>query len=103
MHANPALWGADVEDFNPRRFIRGEGNHRPGAFSSFKGGTSLGPGRHFALIEIMSTVAMFVMRGDMRPRGDVWKEPKMGGNDVESSMTPPTSRSDVAISTREGV
>ena len=62
----------------------------------------MGPGRHFALIEIMSTAAMFVMRGDMRPRGDVWKEPKMERNDVESSITPPTSRFDVAISRREG-
>ena len=55
MHADPALWGTDVKDFNPRRFMKGAANHRPGAFRTFGGGTSLCPGRHFALIEIVST------------------------------------------------
>lgn len=102
MHADPALWGAEVKDFNPRRFIKGAATHRPGAFRTFGGGTSLCPGRHFALIEIVSTAAMFVMRYDMKPRGGTWKEPKMEGNDVVCSIAPPTSRLDVEISTREG-
>ena len=102
MHADPALWGTDVKDFNPRRFMKGEATHRPGAFRSFGGGASLCPGRHFALIEIVSTAAMFVMRYDMKPRDGGWKEPKTEGNDVVSSISPPTSRLDVAITTREG-
>lgn len=102
MHADPALWGADVKEFNPRRFIKGEANHRPGAFRSFGGGTSLCPGRHFALMEIVSTAAMFVMRYDMEPRGGAWKEPKTDGNDVVCSISPPTSRFDVDITTRDG-
>ena len=103
MHADPALWGADVKDFNPRRFTKGAATHRPGAFRTFGGGTSLCPGRHFALIEIVSTAAMFVMRYDMKPpHGGTWKEPKMEGNDVVCSIAPPTSRLDVVISTREG-
>ena len=102
MHADPALWGADVKDFNPRRFMKGAANHRPGAFRTFGGGTSLCPGRHFALIEIVSTAAMFVMRYDMKPQGGTWKEPKMEGNDVVCSIAPPTSRLDVGITTREG-
>ena len=102
MHADPALWGPDVNDFNPRRFTKGAANHRPGAFRTFGGGTSLCPGRHFALIEIVSTAAMFVMRYDMEPRGGRWKEPKTEGTDVISSVAPPTSRLDVHIRTREG-
>ena len=102
MHADPTLWGADVKDFNPRRFMKGETSHRPGAFRTFGGGTSLCPGRHFALIEIVTTAAMFVMRYDMKPQGGTWKEPKMEGNDVVCSILPPTSRFDVAITTREG-
>ena len=107
MHADPALWGADVAEFQPRRFIKGEGNHhqhRPGSFRSFGGGTSLCPGRHFALAEILSTAAMFVMRYDMEPQGGGgrWEEPKMEGNDVVCSIMPPTSRFDVAITTRDG-
>lgn len=103
MHADPALWGADVKEFKPRRFMKGEGNHhRPGAFRSFGGGASLCPGRHFALIEILATAAMFVMRYDVKPQGGRWEEPKMEGNDVVGSIMPPTSRFDVAITTREG-
>lgn len=102
MHADSALWGTDVKDFNPRRFMKGEANHRPGAFRSFGGGASLCPGRHFALIEIVSTAAMFVMRYEMKPQGDTWKEPKTEGNDVVSSISPPTSRLKVAITTRKG-
>ena len=102
MYADPALWSADVKDFNPRRFIKGEANHRAGAFRTFGGGTSLCPGRHFALIEIVSTAAMFVMRYDMEPHGGTWKEPKTDGTDVVVSISPPTSRLDVAITTRKG-
>lgn len=105
MHADPALWGADVKEFKPRRFMKGEAtHHRPGAFRSFGGGTSLCPGRHFALIEVLATAAMFVMRYDMEPQGGGgrWEEPKMEGNDVVGSIMPPTSRFDVAITTREG-
>ena len=101
MHADPALWGPDVKLFNPRRFMKGEANHRPGAFRSFGGGTSLCPGRHFALIEIVSTAAMFVMRYDMEPQGGTWKEPKTEGTDVVSSISPPTSRLDVTVTTRQ--
>ena len=101
MHADPALWGPDVKLFNPRRFMKGEANHRPGVFRSFGGGTSLCPGRHFALIEIVSTAAMFVMRYDMKPQGGTWKEPKTEGTDVVSSISPPTSRLDVTVTTRE--
>lgn len=105
MHADPALWGADVKEFKPRRFMKGEAtHHRPGAFRSFGGGTSLCPGRHFALIEVLATAAIFVMRYDMEPQGGGgrWEEPKMEGNDVVGSIMPPTSRFDVAITTREG-
>lgn len=102
MHADPALWGTDVKDFNPRRFLKGEANHRPGAFRSFGGGASLCPGRHFALIEIVSTAAMFVMRYEMKPQGHTWMEPKTEGNNVVSSISPPTSRLDVVITTRKG-
>ena len=93
MHADPSLWGPDVHDFNPRRFIINSGannqqdekatpatnqnqnrqspqtHHRPGSFRSFGGGKSLCPGRHFALLEIVSAAAMVVMRYDMIPSG----------------------------------
>lgn len=102
MHMDPALWGADVKDFNPRRFIKGDANHRQGAFRTFGGGASLCPGRHFALIEIVATAAMFVMRYEMEPQGGGWREPRTDGNDVVGSISPPTSRLDVAVTTRKG-
>lgn len=44
MHTDATLWGSDVEDFNPRRFLKGTTKHRPGVFRTFGGGTRLHPG-----------------------------------------------------------
>lgn len=71
MHADATLWGSDVKDFNPRRFLKGTTKHRLGVFRTFGGGTRLYPGRHFAMMETISAVAMFVMRYEMRPKGGV--------------------------------
>ena len=103
MHADATLWGSDVKEFNARRFLKGTTKHRPGVFRTFGGETRLCPGRHFAMMETMSTVAMFVTRYEMRSKGGVWKEPKTDAYDVLNSVTPSTSRLDVKIFHKETV
>jgi cytochrome P450 len=71
-HYNEDIWGDDVYEFVPDRFIRDisglPGNKKsPGinTLKPFGGGTSLCPGRHFAINEILAFVATAMRRFDM--------------------------------------
>ncbi|KAI1343072.1 cytochrome P450 [Xylariaceae sp. FL0016] len=78
IHADQSIWGDNVDNFNPRRFLknRQSGGARsekvhPAAFRAFGGGKTLCPGRHFAMNEILSLVALIVLQLDMTaPDGD---------------------------------
>ena len=69
IHRDPSVWGTDVDEFNPRRFMKNEPQKtengkkpNPAAFRAFGGGTTLCPGRHFATTETFAVVTMLVMR-----------------------------------------
>jgi cytochrome P450 len=68
IHSDKSIWGDDVEDFNPERFLgqraKAAGFH-PAAFRGFGGGKTLCPGRHFAINEILLFAAMIVVGFDM--------------------------------------
>ncbi|KAH6610623.1 cytochrome p450 [Trichoderma cornu-damae] len=68
IHANSAIWGQDVGEFNPHRFLKekskGDGFH-PAAFRGFGGGKTLCPGRDFATNEILMFVAMIIHGVDL--------------------------------------
>ena len=64
IHANPSIWGQDVEHFNHERFM-GKLSVHPAAFRSFGGGKTLCPGRHFATNEILCFVAMILLTIDV--------------------------------------
>ncbi|KAJ3775023.1 cytochrome P450 [Lentinula raphanica] len=61
QHLDPDIWGPDVDDFVPDRFVRSstegaiQGN--PNWLKPFGGGVSLCPGRFFATSSIMNFVA----------------------------------------------
>ncbi|KAI0408332.1 cytochrome P450 [Xylaria palmicola] len=73
IHADQSIWGDNVEDFDPSRFLerkQGPGNTKqaqvhPAAFRAFGGGKTLCPGRHFAMNEILSLVAIIVLTFDI--------------------------------------
>ena len=81
LHSDPAIYGATAEEFDPYRFTRPPNNNNNeagpgqaktkkiphGAFRVFGGGTSLCPGRHLAATEILTFVALLVMRFDLLP------------------------------------
>jgi len=103
VHANPAFWGADADNFNPYRFLRsdsGEKQH-PAAFQAWGGGHSLCPGRHFASTEILAVVAVFVLRYELDPVDGVWPLVESKGNLV-SGITDPKRDIEVYVSTRKG-
>ncbi|KAF8187069.1 cytochrome P450 [Mycena galopus ATCC 62051] len=69
IHADSAIWGSDVDTFDHKRFLDKEkGKERqvhPAAFRAFGGGKTLCPGRHFAMNEILSFVALVVLQLDI--------------------------------------
>ncbi|KAJ4352907.1 hypothetical protein N0V95_003816 [Ascochyta clinopodiicola] len=92
MHHDPEIWGADVDSFNPDRFLysmngsksnpdgsipEGKAHYiHPAAFRSFGGGASLCPGRHFANMEVLGLAAVLIMGFDMEPvNGTTWNPP----------------------------
>ena len=80
QHFDPAVWGADVNRFDYKRFMKsasdGAGSgfdsktSSRGAFRGFGGGLHMCPGRHFAMNEILSLAALLILRFDMVPAGD---------------------------------
>ncbi|KAL4864695.1 hypothetical protein BDV12DRAFT_200858 [Aspergillus spectabilis] len=90
MSRNDNVWGAQAEQFDPRRFIK-TSEHNPrrtGGFMAFGVSPVICPGRHFASSEILSIVAMVIMRVDLSPEGGVWREPRANSLAIASIMGP---------------
>lgn len=114
-HSDHSIWGDDLS-FNPRRFLiedklaKGKSDLRP-SVRIFGGGKHLCPGRHFAFNEIMSIVAMLILKIDIQPAdGTKWEMPAMNISapslgvqmpglmgDLQVTMTPRTEFQDKVI------
>ncbi|KAK0703699.1 putative cytochrome P450 [Lasiosphaeria miniovina] len=107
MHQDSSLWGVNVDEFYPRRFLVDEKQHRPRGdvcFRAFGGGKTLCPGRHFATNEILALVAVFIARFDMKPVGDNgWKLPTTTNTNVASVIMEPDYDVQVDVRTRPGM
>lgn len=74
VHLDANIWGADVKEFKPRRFINSK---VPAvAFRAYGGGNTMCPGRWFAFTEIMSLVAVLILGFEIRPVRGEWKLPE---------------------------
>ena len=109
MHSDSSLWGTDVNEFNPRRFMKNSGQGtksgkaRPAAaFRAFGGGSTLCPGRHFATNEVLAVVTMFVMRYDMVPQSGEWTLPTVQKTNVAAVVMEPDTDIEVLVSRRSG-
>jgi hypothetical protein len=80
MHWDPKIWGPNVNEFDPYRFLKSPYGTIPrrspeepaktvhtAAFRGFGGGTTLCPGRHFAQTEITGFAAMIILGWDLLP------------------------------------
>ncbi|KAI1411128.1 cytochrome P450 [Hypoxylon sp. FL1857] len=115
IHADSRIWGDDVEEFNPKRFLdRQEGDagaggkakqnnsFHPAAFRAFGGGKTLCPGRHFAMNEILAFVALVVLQFDMKPaRGGKIEVPRKNDSVLPVHILEPIRPVEVLISRRE--
>ena len=104
IHQDSSLWGTDVAEFNPRRFLPEEKSNRPRdvCFRAFGGGKTLCPGRHFATNEILAVVAIFIARLDMTPVGGDWKCPTTANTNVAAVIMEPDDDIQVEVKTRQG-
>ncbi|KAI0120454.1 cytochrome P450 [Hypoxylon sp. NC0597] len=114
IHADSRIWGEDVEEFNPKRFLdRQDGSaeaggkakqnnaFHPAAFRAFGGGKTLCPGRHFAMNEILAFVALVVLQFDIRPaRGDKIEVPRKNDGVMPVHVLEPIRPVEVLISKR---
>ena len=113
IHKDSTLWGTDVDDFNPRRFTKtpeaqksGSGAKKrpnPAAFRAFGGGTTLCPGRHFAMNEVLAVAATFVLRYDMSPVAGTWTMPSTNNSGMAGFLMEPDTDVEVLVSLRKGV
>lgn len=83
IHIDP-IWGPDAKQYQPRRFLEKNVGAKAGAYRAWGGGQTLCPGRFFATTEILGSVAMVVMRFEVRPVGGkgvegVWSMPRVDG------------------------
>lgn len=104
IHQDASLWGSNVADFHPRRFLAEEKHNRPrdACFRAFGGGKTLCPGRHFATNEIVAAVAVFVARLDMKPISGEWTLPTADNTNVAAVVMEPDHDVEVEITTRPG-
>ena len=108
LHSDSSLWGPEAHEFNPRRFIKSEGQPTKSkrapaaAFRAFGGGSTLCPGRHFATNEVLAVVSMFVMRYEMAPLSGKWTLPTVEKTNAASVIMEPDTDVEVLVSQREG-
>ena len=108
IHKDPTIWGDDVDNFLPRRFMKEQYGHgirkRPAAaaFRAFGGGTTLCPGRHFATNEVLAMTSLFVLRYDISPANGTWTMPSTDNSNIAASLMEPDTDIEVEVSSREG-
>lgn len=107
IHSDKSIWGDDVDQFNPDRFLGQKarsGGFHPAAFRGFGGGKTLCPGRHFAINEILLFVAMIVLGFDMEsPNGGPIRVPNKNDKvmPVHILEPGPKDRPEVVITVRK--
>ncbi|KAK4156498.1 cytochrome P450 [Chaetomidium leptoderma] len=106
IHQDPTLWGDDVTDYNPRRFLAENRQSRAKdvCFRAFGGGKTLCPGRHFATNEILAVVAVFIARLDMKVVGNgKWEMPTSKNTNVAAVVMEPDVDVEVEVTVRKGM
>ncbi|SMR45237.1 unnamed protein product [Zymoseptoria tritici ST99CH_3D1] len=101
-------WGKQAADYDPVHFQKDAADvpaNKPRAtsFMSFGASPNICPGRHFAAAEILSVVAMLLMRVDMIPVKGYWWTPRLNAWAIAASMTPPIEEYPVKIGPRKEV
>ena len=110
LHSDASLWGVDVEEFDPPRFMEEQSQTKDGAprkrpqptvLQAFGGGTTLCPGRHFATSEVLAMTSMFILRYDLRPAKGGWRAPSVNNTNTAAVITEPDTDVEVEVVKRQ--
>ncbi|WYZ34166.1 hypothetical protein EsH8_I_000442 [Colletotrichum jinshuiense] len=93
IHSNPAVWGSDAKSFDAERFLKPNKTH-PAANRTFGGGSTLCPGRHLAVDEMLTFTAMFIFTFDFMTTSGPDGLPEQDDTNMLSVKKP---RSDVLL------
>lgn len=89
LHSSEAIWGPNAHRLDPTRFLKERQLGIPAsAKRTFGGGSSLCPGRYFAMNEITSVLIIMVLRYNIEPIEGKWKTPKARHHISTSILTP---------------
>jgi cytochrome P450 len=76
FHSDHNIWGSNVNEFDPRRFLSSKQVHRSAAFRPFGGGSTMRPGRYLAVTEILGFVSAVILGFEISLAESEWKLPK---------------------------
>lgn len=107
MHSDPRIWGANVRDFQSKRFLKQaditkDSKSQSVAYRPFGGGASMCPGRHFVTLEVMALTALMVLRFDIMPLQGAWCIPAQKQESLATNVFPPERDIRVKVKIREG-
>ncbi|KAI8943898.1 cytochrome P450 [Xylaria longipes] len=104
QNTDTSLWGPTAGKFDHRRFLRVSGSKQtnPAAFRSFGGGRVLCPGRHFVSTEVLSFVAILLLRFELKPltKHGKWIRPRMN-SPMTTAMPTPKDEFPVEVTPRD--
>lgn len=103
LNRSVAAWGADANEFNPRRYmdLDTDKKQKASAWMSFGVTPHVCAGRHFVTGEILAMLAMLVLQFDILPAGGKWVEPPCDISAMAASLLPPKGQTLVTFRERE--
>ena len=99
LHFNSSIFGNDVTEWVPQRFMRNEKLMHSSSYRPFGGGLSYCPGRLIARQEVAVFVAVMLKKFDVEVVGD-GKLPKLDGRKPSTGMMSPKVGEDVLVRLR---
>jgi cytochrome P450 len=104
QHTSIPAFGGNVGEFEHKRFVRSSERKRPTAiaFRGFGGGSTLCPSRHFASTEVLTFVALMIVRFDFEPTKGAWICPKTDKAGMHGTVAPPNDDVEVRITPTTG-
>ncbi len=95
MHMDPEIWGPDVSQFKPSRWIDGSGNlitPPKGTFLPWSGGPRICPGMKMAQVEFVATFATLFRSARCEPLRDGQETDKEARKRLENIMEDSVSK-----------
>ena len=102
MHFDSSVWGPQAHAFDAERFARPDAKAiHAAAFRGFGGGTTLCPGRHFAMTEILIFTVLVALMFDAEPTAGTWVVPAADESNMSIAIASPCGKVSVRLKPRE--